>query len=130
MTSSGRSSLASTGSSPLVELQIVPLQLALVPIARQSADMGMRSSYIGIWLIHTALSLPYAIYLMRDFFGTLSREMFRVGPSRWRQPLCDVPVSGTPAGRPGDRLTGDPPIPVGVERPLGREDLPEQKNRC
>ena len=60
----------------LVGLQIVPLQIALVPIARVYADLGLRSSYVGIWLFHTAFALPYAIYLMRNFFGTLPREMF------------------------------------------------------
>lgn len=60
----------------LVGLQIIPLQIALIPIARMYADLGMQNSYLGIWLFHTAFALPYAIYLMRNFFGTLPREMF------------------------------------------------------
>jgi alpha-glucoside transport system permease protein len=60
----------------LVGLQVVPLQMALVPIARMYADLGLQSSFIGIWLFHTGFGLPYAIYLMRNFLGGLPREVF------------------------------------------------------
>ncbi|MBN1267364.1 MAG: ABC transporter permease subunit [Anaerolineales bacterium] len=60
----------------LVGLQIIPLQMALVPIARMYADLGMQSTFIGIWLFHTGFGLPYAIYLMRNFMGSLPREVF------------------------------------------------------
>jgi len=60
----------------LVGLQIVPLQMALVPIARLYSDLGMQSTFVGIWLFHTGFGLPYAIYLMRNFLGSLPREIF------------------------------------------------------
>jgi alpha-glucoside transport system permease protein len=60
----------------LVGLQIIPLQLALVPIARLYSDIGLQSTFIGIWLFHTGFGLPYAIYLMRNFLGSLPREVF------------------------------------------------------
>jgi alpha-glucoside transport system permease protein len=60
----------------LVGLQIIPLQMALVPIARLYSDVGLASTYWGIWLFHTAFGLPYAIYLMRNFLGGLPRETF------------------------------------------------------
>ncbi|HJW83558.1 MAG TPA: ABC transporter permease subunit [Anaerolineae bacterium] len=60
----------------LVGLQIVPLQMTLVPIARLYVSLGLESTFLGIWLFHTGFGLPYAIYLMRNFLGSLPREIF------------------------------------------------------
>lgn len=60
----------------LVGLQIVPLQMTLVPIARLYVRLGMEDTFLGIWLFHTGFGLPYAIYLMRNFIGGLPREIF------------------------------------------------------
>ncbi len=60
----------------LVGLQIVPLQMVLVPIARLYANIGLLSTFLGIWLFHTGFGLPYAIYLMRNFISSLPREIF------------------------------------------------------
>jgi alpha-glucoside transport system permease protein len=60
----------------LVGLQIVPLQMTLVPIARLYVQLGLESTFLGIWLFHTGFGLPYAIYLMRNFIGSLPREIF------------------------------------------------------
>jgi alpha-glucoside transport system permease protein len=60
----------------LVGLQIIPLQMTLVPIARMYASLGMQGTFLGIWLFHTGFGLPYAIYLMRNFLGSLPREIF------------------------------------------------------
>jgi alpha-glucoside transport system permease protein len=60
----------------LVGLQVIPLQMALVPIAKLYSDIGLQSSFLGIWLFHTGFGLPYAIYLMRNFLGGLPREVF------------------------------------------------------
>lgn len=60
----------------LVGLQIVPLQMTLVPIARLYVNLGLQSTFLGIWLFHTGFGLPYAIYLMRNFIGSLPREVF------------------------------------------------------
>ena len=60
----------------LIGLQIVPLQMSLVPIAQLYVKLGLESSFLGIWLFHTGFGLPYAIYLIRNFIGSLPREMF------------------------------------------------------
>ncbi|RME90401.1 MAG: carbohydrate ABC transporter permease [Anaerolineae bacterium] len=60
----------------LVGLQIVPLQMTLVPIARMYVRLGIADTFLGIWLFHTGFGLPYAIYLMRNFIGSLPREIF------------------------------------------------------
>lgn len=60
----------------LIGLQIVPLQMSLVPIAQLYVTLGIQSSFLGIWLFHVGFGLPYAIYLIRNFIGGLPREIF------------------------------------------------------
>jgi alpha-glucoside transport system permease protein len=60
----------------LIGLQIVPLQMSLVPIAQLYVKLGIQSTFLGIWLFHTGFGLPYAIYLIRNFIGSLPREIF------------------------------------------------------
>lgn len=72
----------------LIGFQIVPLQMALVPIAQLYVKMNLQNSFLGIWLFHTGFGLPYAIYLMRNFIGSLPREIFESayldGASHWK----------------------------------------------
>ena len=71
----------------LVGLQVVPLQMTLIPISRLYAQLGLNGTFLGIWLFHTGFGLPYAIYLMRNFMGSLPREIFESayldGASHW-----------------------------------------------
>ena len=71
----------------LVGLQVVPLQMTLIPISRLYAQLGLNGTFMGIWLFHTGFGLPYAIYLMRNFLGSLPREIFESayldGASHW-----------------------------------------------
>jgi alpha-glucoside transport system permease protein len=71
----------------LVGLQVVPLQMTLVPISRLYAQLGLNGSFLGVWLFHTGFGMPYAIYLMRNFLGTLPRDLFESayldGASHW-----------------------------------------------
>ena len=71
----------------LVGLQVVPLQMTLVPISRLYAQLGLNGTFLGIWLFHTGFGMPYAIYLMRNFLGTLPRDLFESayldGASHW-----------------------------------------------
>jgi alpha-glucoside transport system permease protein len=60
----------------LIGLQIVPLQMALVPIAQLYVKLNLQSTFLGIWLFHTGFGLPYAIYLIRNFIGSLPRDIF------------------------------------------------------
>jgi alpha-glucoside transport system permease protein len=71
----------------LVGLQVVPLQMTLVPISRLYAQAGLNGTFLGVWLFHTGFGLPYAIYLMRNFLGSLPSDLFEAayldGASHW-----------------------------------------------
>jgi alpha-glucoside transport system permease protein len=71
----------------LVGLQVVPLQMTLVPISRLYAQLGLNGTFLGVWLFHTGFGMPYAIYLMRNFLGGLPRDLMESayldGASHW-----------------------------------------------
>jgi alpha-glucoside transport system permease protein len=71
----------------LVGLQVVPLQMTLVPISRLYTQLELNGTFLGVWLFHTGFGLPYAIYLMRNFLGALPRDLFESayldGASHW-----------------------------------------------
>ncbi|MFZ5856916.1 MAG: ABC transporter permease subunit [Chloroflexota bacterium] len=71
----------------LVGLQVVPLQMTLVPISRLYAQLGLNGTFLGVWLFHTGFGMPYAIYLMRNFLGSLPSDLFESayldGASHW-----------------------------------------------
>ncbi|RPI81036.1 MAG: carbohydrate ABC transporter permease [Chloroflexi bacterium] len=71
----------------LVGLQVVPLQMTLVPISRIYADLNLNGTFLGVWLFHTGFGMPYAIYLMFNFIGSLPRDLLESayldGASHW-----------------------------------------------
>jgi alpha-glucoside transport system permease protein len=59
----------------IVALMIVPIQMALVPLLRLFREWGLADNFGGIWLAHTAFGLPLGIFLLRNFFITLPRDL-------------------------------------------------------
>jgi alpha-glucoside transport system permease protein len=60
----------------VVGLLVVPLQATLIPILKLFAQWGIAGTFLAVWLAHTAYGLPFAIYLLRNFMGSLPREVF------------------------------------------------------
>jgi alpha-glucoside transport system permease protein len=60
----------------VVGLLVVPLQMTLIPVLRLFSSVGLTGTFPAIWLAHTAYGLPFAIYLLRNFFAGLPRDMF------------------------------------------------------
>jgi alpha-glucoside transport system permease protein len=60
----------------VVGLLVVPLQMTLIPILRVYNQLGLAGTFIGIWLAHTGYGLPFAVYLLRNFFGSLPKDLF------------------------------------------------------
>ncbi len=59
----------------VVGLLVVPVQVALVPIAGLFGDLGIFGSVLGVVLFHVAFGLPFAIFLLRNFFAEIPREL-------------------------------------------------------
>lgn len=60
----------------VVGLLVVPLQATLIPVLSMFASWGIAGTFLAVWLAHTAYGLPFAIYLLRNFMGSLPREVF------------------------------------------------------
>src|SRR5438477_6282632 len=60
----------------LVGLLAVPLQVTLIPVLSAFKVLQLNGSFLGIWLAHTGYGLPFAIYLLRNFFGSLPNDLF------------------------------------------------------
>jgi alpha-glucoside transport system permease protein len=60
----------------VVGLLVVPLQATLIPILSIFSTWGIAGTFLAVWLAHTGYGLPFAIYLLRNFMGSLPREVF------------------------------------------------------
>ncbi len=60
----------------VVGLLVVPLQLTLIPVLQIYNALHLTGTFPGIWLAHAAYGLPFAVYLLRNFFGALPRDLF------------------------------------------------------
>lgn len=60
----------------VVALLVVPLQSALIPVLQITTAAGLTGTFPAVWLAHTGFGLPFAIFLLRNFFGALPKEMF------------------------------------------------------
>ncbi len=72
----------------IIVLLAVPLQVSLIPIAKLYGDVGLFGSVAGVILFHTAYGLPFAIFLLRNFFTQIPGEMLEAaridGAGDWR----------------------------------------------
>jgi len=59
----------------VVALQVVPLQIALVPILRDYKALNLNGTFLGIWLSHTGFGLALATYLLYNYISSLPREI-------------------------------------------------------
>ncbi|MBA3401573.1 MAG: carbohydrate ABC transporter permease [Actinobacteria bacterium] len=59
----------------VVALLVVPIQMALIPIFSLYNDLGLFDTIIGLILFHTAFGLPFAIFLLRNFFIGIPRDL-------------------------------------------------------
>jgi alpha-glucoside transport system permease protein len=60
----------------VVALMVVPVQTAFVPLLKFFREYGhLNAHFYGIWLAHTAFGLPLAIFLFRNFFITLPKDL-------------------------------------------------------
>jgi len=55
-----------------VGLLVVPIQVALIPVARLLGATGLYGSIPGVVLFQVAFGLPFAVFLLRNFFADQS----------------------------------------------------------
>jgi alpha-glucoside transport system permease protein len=59
----------------VVGLLVVPLQLGLIPIAQLYSNIGLFGTIPGVVLFHVGYGLPFAVFLLRNFFIGIPTEL-------------------------------------------------------
>ena len=59
----------------VIALLVVPLQMALIPIFSLYNRLGIFDTTLSLILFHTAFGLPFAIFLLRNFFIGIPRDL-------------------------------------------------------
>ena len=71
----------------VIVMLAVPIQVALIPLARLFGQLGIFGSVLGVILFHVAFGLPFAIFLLRNFFSQFPQELLEAarvdGASEW-----------------------------------------------
>ncbi|PYF97847.1 carbohydrate ABC transporter membrane protein 2, CUT1 family [Georgenia satyanarayanai] len=58
-------------------LQIVPLQMALIPLLRifSGSAIGEQFPYLAVWFAHACFAMPLATFLLHNFMSEIPREL-------------------------------------------------------
>jgi alpha-glucoside transport system permease protein len=59
----------------VIGLLVVPIQVALVPIFSLYNDTGLFDTVAGLILFHVAFGMPFAIFLLRNFFAGIPKDI-------------------------------------------------------
>ncbi len=59
----------------VIALLLVPVQMALIPIFELYDTTGLYDSIPGLILFHSAFALPFAIFLLRNFFAGIPKDL-------------------------------------------------------
>jgi alpha-glucoside transport system permease protein len=84
----------------VVAMLVVPLQMALIPAFRLFRSLGL-GGLPSVWLFHTAFGLPFAIFLMRNYYAGLPKSLMEAaridGANEWKIFMKVVLPLGFPA---------------------------------
>ncbi|PSL08349.1 carbohydrate ABC transporter membrane protein 2 (CUT1 family) [Haloactinopolyspora alba] len=56
-------------------LQIVPIQVALIPLLQIFVDTGLNGTFWPLWIAHSVFALPLAVYLLHNFMSDIPAEL-------------------------------------------------------
>ncbi|ROS79197.1 carbohydrate ABC transporter permease [Cellulomonas sp. PhB143] len=56
-------------------LQVVPIQVTLLPLLTLYVDLGISGTFWAIWISHTAFGLPLAVFLLHNFMREIPGEL-------------------------------------------------------
>ena len=59
----------------VIAMLVVPLQMALIPIFSLYNTFGIFDTVVSLVLFHTAFGLPFAIFLLRNFFIGIPKDL-------------------------------------------------------
>jgi alpha-glucoside transport system permease protein len=56
-------------------LQVVPIQVTMIPLLRAYVSWGIGGSFWSVWLSHSIFALPLAIFLLHNFMKDIPRSL-------------------------------------------------------
>jgi alpha-glucoside transport system permease protein len=56
-------------------LQVVPIQVTLIPLLTTYVNWGINGTFLTVWLSHSMFALPLAIFLLHNFMREIPREL-------------------------------------------------------
>jgi alpha-glucoside transport system permease protein len=59
----------------IIALLALPIQMALIPIYRLYNEFNLYDTIVGLILFHSAFALPFAIFLLRNFFIGIPKDL-------------------------------------------------------
>lgn len=71
----------------MISLLVIPTQMTFIPVLRLYNVLGLSGTFVGLWLAHTGIGLPFAIFMLHNFFEGLPEDLFEAayidGASVW-----------------------------------------------
>ena len=71
----------------VIGLLVVPIQMGFIPVAQLYAKLHLFGTIPGVVLFHVAFGLPFAIFLLRNYFAGIPLELLEAtrldGGSEW-----------------------------------------------
>jgi ABC-type glycerol-3-phosphate transport system permease component len=59
----------------VVGLLVIPIQIALIPVVKLYAALGLTGSIVSVIFFHVGFGLPFAIFLLRNYFAGIPAEL-------------------------------------------------------
>ena len=59
----------------VVALLVIPIQIALIPVIKLYSTLGISGSIASVVIFHVAFGLPFAIFLLRNYFAGILRDL-------------------------------------------------------
>jgi ABC-type glycerol-3-phosphate transport system permease component len=59
----------------VVGLLVIPIQIALIPVVKLDGALGIAGSITAVVIFHVAFGLPFAIFLLRNYFAGIPRDL-------------------------------------------------------
>jgi len=74
-------------TTAVVALLVMPVQIALIPVAKLFGALNLFGTIAGVVAFHVAFGLPFAVFLLRNFFTGIPRDLIEAarmdGATEW-----------------------------------------------
>ena len=65
----------------MVSMLVIPLQVAFIPLLKLWLGLGLKGSWISIWITHSAFGMPLAVSILFAFISRLPSELIEAALS-------------------------------------------------